>query len=144
MRDSRAELMFRILRVCFHERAFAYTSLLNKLISLSFARQIHGHLFPGAASRRADEDVQSLMDAVHRDSLDMLFRAHDFASTVDLADEPAIRAWALREALEASRRDLPWHGQAQRLWDMLNIVGIHRTGRHRSVPSGGALAETRA
>ena len=128
MRDARAELMFRILRVSFHERAFAYTSLLNKLISLSFARQIHGYLFEGEQSRRADAEVQELMDTVHRDSLDMLFRTHELASTVDLRDEATIRAWALREALEASRRDLAWHARAQRLWDMLNIVGVHKSG----------------
>ena len=37
MLDARAELAFRILRVCLHERAFSHESLLNKLISLAFA-----------------------------------------------------------------------------------------------------------
>ena len=52
MRDERAEVMFRIMRVSFHERALAIDSLLNRLISLSFARQLHEHFFPSRDHRR--------------------------------------------------------------------------------------------
>ena len=45
MRDPRAEVLFRIVRVALHERALAIESLLNRLISLSFARQLHMRFF---------------------------------------------------------------------------------------------------
>jgi hypothetical protein len=45
MRDSRAEVLFRIVRVSLHERALAIESLLNRLISLSFARQLDERYF---------------------------------------------------------------------------------------------------
>ncbi|MGE0787247.1 MAG: radical SAM protein [Sandaracinaceae bacterium] len=139
MRDARAELMFRILRVCFHERAFAFDSLLNKLISLSFARQIHQHFFPGPAMDRADRDVQSLIDEVHRDCFAMLWRVYDFAVSADLEDHAAMHELAVTMGLEASRRDLGWHARAQALWDMFNITGVHRTGGPRD--TGGTLRQ---
>lgn len=139
MRDHRAELMFRMLRVCFHERAFAFDSLLNKLISLSFARQIHGHFFESRQTARADEAVQALIDEVHADCFEMLWRTYELAMTLDPEDEATIRRLAVTMGLEASRRDLPWHVRAQQLWDMYNITGVHRTGGRRS--TGGQLRQ---
>jgi hypothetical protein len=143
MRDARAELMFRILRVCFHERAFAFDSLLNKLISLSFSRQIHLHLFPGRESERIDREVQELIDVVHKDCFEMLWRAHDVASSIDLEDEAAIRRAAIDMGLRATERDLPWHVRAGQLWEKLNVRGIdlHARGRdtwHEDCPADRA------
>ncbi|MBX7192849.1 MAG: B12-binding domain-containing radical SAM protein [Sandaracinaceae bacterium] len=132
MRDPRAELMFRVLRVCLHERAFAYDSLLNKLISLSFARQIHLRFFPGPRTDAMDRAVDALMAAAHEDTLRILWAAHDLAARDGDNDERRVRDLALELAFDAGQRDLPWHVEAQQLWDTLNVTGIHLTAHQAS------------
>src|SRR6185503_14302874 len=67
MRDERAEVMFRIMRVALHERALAMESLLNRLISLSFARQLHERFFPGPATDALSGAANRLGVEVRRD-----------------------------------------------------------------------------
>lgn len=126
MRDARAELMFRILRVCFHERAFAFDSLLDRLISLSFAAQIPERLFPGPDTVALVNEVRKLALEVHRDSVSVLRRSLDFARTVELDDSSCINRFAIDVGLELGRRDLPWHAQAVRLWKQLHDLGTER------------------
>jgi hypothetical protein len=122
MRDARAELMFRILRVALHERAFAFDSLLNRLISLSFARQLHEHFFPGPATARISDEVRELMRTVHADTLAILDEAMALASAkTGPAEDLGKRAVAM--ALAASGRALPWLAQADRLWERLHLRG---------------------
>jgi len=125
MRDARAELMFRILRVALHERAFAFDSLLNRLISLSFARQLHERLFPGPESRQLSDETFALMRAVHADTLQILQQAFAMAEPPDRVDAAETQREAVAMALAASRRDLDWYARAGQLWEYCHVRGRH-------------------
>ncbi len=124
MLDPRAELMFRILRICFHERAFAFDSLHNRLISLSFAAQIGEQMVPCAETARAAQEVRRLVLEVHRDSVSFLERTLQFVRAVDLADHASIHRFAIDAGLDPGRRDLPWHAATEKLWRHLHEVGV--------------------
>lgn len=128
MRDVRAEIMFRLLRVALHERAFAFDSLLNRLISLSFARQVHERFFPGETTQKFSARVIALIDLVQRDTLDVLRRALDHVASADLQDARTLRRHAVDLGLRANTRALAWHHEAETLWDVLNARGLRRTG----------------
>lgn len=123
MLDERAEVMFRILRVAFHERGLACESLLNRLISLSFARQLHERFFPGAVTDRLSETITRLGVAVRRDSVEAMRRMLDFVSSTDVHDKAAVRRFAVRQALEINGRDLVWRAETDELWARLNVRG---------------------
>jgi anaerobic magnesium-protoporphyrin IX monomethyl ester cyclase len=135
MRDERAELMFRLLRVALHERAFAFDSLLNRLISLSFGRQLHEHFFPGPSTDRLSREVLDLVCTVHADTLEILDEARALAAGKMMKPEDA-RQWAVDMALAASRRDLPWYAQVGRLWEHLHLRGRSLLGRIGARPDG--------
>jgi len=131
MSDARAELMFRVLRVALHERAFAFDSLLNRLISLSFARQLHQHFFPGATSERLANDVLALIRTVHEDTLQILAEVHDLVARPVPLDGVDVQEHALQIGLAASRRDFAWHERAGQLWQY-----CHARGRQLVAPVG--------
>jgi hypothetical protein len=122
MRDDRAELMFRVLRVALHERAFAFDSLLNRLISLSFARQLHECFFPGPSTDQVSQDVLDLVRTVHADTLAILDQSLALAARKP-TDAEAVCEQAVAMALAAARRELPWRVQADRLWEHLHLHG---------------------
>ncbi|MDD5308804.1 MAG: radical SAM protein [Deltaproteobacteria bacterium] len=123
MRDLNAEIMFRIMRVSFHERAFAFDGLLNRLISLSFARQVHERFFPGPITQVFSRDVDALIAEVHCDTVDEMRRTLDFASRADPSDSEGVRAFAVEAALAMNARALPWNERFERLWGRLSSRG---------------------
>jgi radical SAM superfamily enzyme YgiQ (UPF0313 family) len=129
MRDERAEVMFRVLRVCLHERALACESLLNRLISLSFARQLHEQFFPGPTTDRLCEAIKELSVAVRRDTADVLRRVFDFSTSANLRDKDAVRKFAVSEALSINSRDLAWRTRTEDLWERLNARGFELMAR---------------
>lgn len=122
MRDDRAELMFRVLRVALHERALAFDSLLNRLISLSFGRQLHEHFFPGPATQRLSAEILDLVRTVHADTLGILDEVCAVAASGSPSPETVCQR-AVHLAAESSRRDLPWYVEVDRLWEHLHIRG---------------------
>jgi anaerobic magnesium-protoporphyrin IX monomethyl ester cyclase len=132
MRDPRAELMFRILRVALHERAFAFGSLHNRLISLSFASQVHGHLLPGAETDAINKEIQRLVLEVHRDTIEVMRQTLGFARVVDLADKNSVHRYALDLGLDLGQRDAAWHDKTLRLWNDMHARGI----RHAATKVG--------
>lgn len=134
MRDERAEVMFRILRVSQHERAFEMESLLNRLISLSFARQIHEHFFPGSATQALSREVTELGVAVRRDTLESLRRTLDFVATGGLRDRERVQRFALCEALGAAERGLPWRARTEQLWRHFTARGALLMARRGVAP----------
>jgi len=116
MLDDRAELAFRVLRSCLHERAFSNESLLNKLISLAFGMQAQQALLPGTQTDTLARQVDELGRAVRQDTVDLLRRVMDFARRSDPADSPGVTHFATEEAFSAGARDAPWHRQVDRLW----------------------------
>jgi anaerobic magnesium-protoporphyrin IX monomethyl ester cyclase len=136
MRDPRAELMFRILRVSLHERGLALESLLNRLISLSFARQLHERFFPGAATTHLSEEVRELTAAVRHDTVIELRRALAHVLSCDPTDKTGARSFAVEQALSIGERDLRWRAQADDLWQRLNARGVTLMARRGVKPPG--------
>jgi hypothetical protein len=112
MRDERAEVMFRILRVSLHERALEIESLLNRLISLSFSRQLHQHFFPGEASDELGRAIIELGVAVRRDTVKELRRTLAFVVEQDVRDQIGVRRFAVEQALAINARDQAWRKQS--------------------------------
>jgi hypothetical protein len=140
MRDERAEVMFRILRVSLHERALALESLLNRLISLSFARQIHEFFFPGAVTDELSEAATSLGVEVRRDTVVELRRALEFVKSADLHDKKAIQRFSVAQALAINGRDLGWRARAEDLWRRFNARGVALMARRGVRPAGRVRA----
>lgn len=135
MRDERAETMFRLLRVSLHERAFALDSLLNRLISLSFARQLHAHFLPGPATAALDAAVTELGIQVRRDTVAALREAREHVRDVDLRDARATQRFAIEQGLALGARDMPLRARTEWLWERL-----HARGRALSATRGLARA----
>jgi radical SAM superfamily enzyme YgiQ (UPF0313 family) len=123
MRDPRAELMFRILRVCFDQRAFAGESLLNRLINLSFTRHVHEALLPGPATEAASGKVDALLGEVYRDTVDALREVADFASRCGRDDVERSRDFAVETALGLNERDNLWNARVDDLAAVLDARG---------------------
>jgi anaerobic magnesium-protoporphyrin IX monomethyl ester cyclase len=123
MLDMRAELAFRVLRVSLHERSFSSESLLNKLISLAFGVQAHAWLAPGQQTDALVRRVDQIGRDARQDTVDIIRRTIDFASQADINDSRLVNDFAIQQGLSASRRDLPWHQEIDRLWDLLHARG---------------------
>ncbi|WP_437281969.1 radical SAM protein [Sorangium sp. So ce375] len=140
MRDPRAEVMFRILRVCLHERGLACESLLNRLISLSFARQIHERFFPGPATDAFSEAAMRVGVEARRDTLQVLRDVLAFVREVDVRDAAAVRTYAVEQALAIQVRDLVLRKQTEDLWQRSHVRGLRLWAQRGVVPPGKARA----
>ncbi len=123
MRDQRAEIMFRILRVAFHDRAFGNESLLNSLINLSFTRHVHEALVPGPATDATSRRVDVLIAEVYKDTVEALGEISRFASRVRVNDVEACRRFAVDTAMEVNTRDHHWTGEVERIAFLLDGRG---------------------
>jgi len=121
--DPRAELMFRVMRVGFAERCFVHDSLMNRMIALSFARQVHERFFPGPATTKLAAAADALIVEVHRDTVDELRRTLEFAAGVDPDDERSIRDFAVEQGFAMTARAQPWYARFDELWGNLNARG---------------------
>lgn len=133
MREARAEVLFRILRVSLQQHAFEIESLLNRLISLSFARQIHERFFPGSATDALARHVVELCVETRGATVAALRRALVFAESEDVRDEARVRRFAVSEALALNARDRERSRRAEELWQHLNLRGARLMAR-RGVP----------
>jgi anaerobic magnesium-protoporphyrin IX monomethyl ester cyclase len=135
MRDVRAELLFRILRVSMHERALRIESLLNRLISLSFARQLHERFFPGSASDHLSRRVVDVSLEARRDTVEALREALAFVQTVRPDDETAVRRFAIAQALAVNAADRERRRRTEELWQQLNLRGSALMARRGVSPT---------
>ena len=106
MTDKRAETAFRIMRVCYHERAFSLSGLLNRMISLSFGRQLHEKFFKGPNTEKLSAEVDQLLIDTYRDTCENAKRVLDYAASVDLGETEAIGDFAVDLALKMNQGDL--------------------------------------
>jgi anaerobic magnesium-protoporphyrin IX monomethyl ester cyclase len=125
MRDARAEVLFRIVRVALHERALAIESLLNRLISLSFARQLHLRYFPGAASEALAAQAMALGIESRRDTLRVLREMLAYVRDGNIGDSAAIRRYAIEQAFAVNAADAERRRQTEELWQHLTLRGAH-------------------
>ena len=138
MLDARAEVLFRIIRVSLHERALEIESLLNRLISLSFARQLHERFFPGPeteklARRIVDIGVEARLDTVH-----VLREALEFVRSEDVRDAERVRRFAVAQAFRVNAADRERKRQTEELWQHLHLrgnLGMARRGIVRRAPA---------
>jgi hypothetical protein len=137
MTDPAAELLFRIVRVSLHERALATTSLQNRLISLTFAWQLHGFLFPGVESSAIAREAYDLGLQVRLDTVAMLRRAVQWVRERQPKDAQSFPAdagqFAVAEGRAAGLRDFPRRQYADRLWELLHARG-HRLCAAHALP----------
>ncbi|MCP4678795.1 MAG: B12-binding domain-containing radical SAM protein [Deltaproteobacteria bacterium] len=123
IRDQRAEMMFRVLRVCFDRRAFISESLLNRLINLSFGRHVHEELLPGPATEAMSNKVDRLIADVYQDTVDELRRVADFVSRANLEDIDKSRDFAIETAMGINERDHLWNRQLDDIAFLLDARG---------------------
>jgi anaerobic magnesium-protoporphyrin IX monomethyl ester cyclase len=123
MRDPRAEVLFRILRVSLNERALAIESLLNRLISLSFARQLHEHYFPGPETERLAARSGALGIEARLDTVAVIKEALAFVQCTDLRDVDAVRRFAITQAFRVNAGDRERKRQTEELWQHLHLRG---------------------
>ena len=123
MRDTRAEILFRMMRICLHERAFAFDSLLNNLIALSFSRQIHESLFPGPSTDALNREVDALIVDAHRDTVHEMRSLLEEAGTVDPHDREEVRRFAVEKAFEINARDVFRYERFDQIWDRMSFTG---------------------
>jgi hypothetical protein len=129
MRDERAEVMFRIMRVSFHERALAIDSLLNRLISVSFARQIHDELLPSAQTAELSAEVDRVGIAVRRDTVERMKELLELVRSPAWRDKRAMMRFAVDQALAIGAYDMPLRGAVEALWNRYHARGRGLTKR---------------
>jgi anaerobic magnesium-protoporphyrin IX monomethyl ester cyclase len=127
--DVRAEVMFRILRACLHERAFACDSLINRLISLSFGRQVQLVLCPGAGAEAMSRRVDELCVEVYGDTVALLRRVVAFVAEAKLSDRQAVNEMTAELAMETLRRDAAWGQRTGDLWQHMTARGSRLMAR---------------
>lgn len=129
MRDLRAELMFRILRVSLHERALALESLLNRLISLGFARQLHEHFYPDASTHTLAAEAVSIGRAVRLDTVRRLREIAAFVSGPALPSSADARSFAIDQGFAVGAFDMPLRVRVEALWKALHVRGRNEERR---------------
>jgi radical SAM superfamily enzyme YgiQ (UPF0313 family) len=138
MLDERAEVMFRILRVAVHEHALAIESRLNRLISLSFSRQLHERFFPGPETSALARAVDELGIETRRDTLRVLRETLEFVSDTDVRDDARVRRFALSQALSLNARDRERRRRCEELWQHLELRGRRAMARRGVLASNDA------
>jgi hypothetical protein len=123
MKDDRAEVLFRILRVSMHERALAIESLLNRLISLSFARQLHERFFPCDATDELSRRATEIGIEARRDTVRAIREGLDFVRSVRIDDEIGVRKFAVAQALAVNAADRERRRRTEELWQHLHLRG---------------------
>ncbi len=123
MSDLRAEILFRILRVSLHERALEIESLLNRLISLSFARQLHERFFPGAKTDELSSLAVEIGIEARRDTLRAIREAADFAASAAAKSASEVRRFAIRQALSVNAEDHERRRKTEELWQHYHLRG---------------------
>jgi hypothetical protein len=131
MLDARAEVLFRIMRVSLHERALEIESLLNRLISLSFARQLHERFFPGADTDNLSRQIVDIGVEARLDTVRVLREALDFVRTEDVRNAERVRRFAVGQALRVNSADRERRRYTEELWQHLHLrgrLGMQRRG----------------
>jgi radical SAM superfamily enzyme YgiQ (UPF0313 family) len=119
MRDDRAEIAFRILRVALRDRAFDATSLHNRIIALSFAVQVNQRFFPGDQTTGVAREAVDLSIDTHRDTVDALDRVIAFARSASPGDTDGIKNFSVDLGMQINESDLGRRAKADGLFAAL-------------------------
>jgi anaerobic magnesium-protoporphyrin IX monomethyl ester cyclase len=129
MLDARAEVLFRIVRVSLNERALAIESLLNRLISLSFARQLHERFFPGAETERLASACHEIGVEARGDTLQVIRDGIGFVQNEDIRNADSVRRFAVAQAFRVNAGDRERRRRTEELWQQLHLRGRLLMGR---------------
>jgi radical SAM superfamily enzyme YgiQ (UPF0313 family) len=138
MKDLRAEMLFRILRISLHDRALAIESLLNRLISLSFARQLHEQYFPGEQSEKLSQRILAISVEARRDTVLAIREAAAFVRDADVHDNSNVRTFAVRQGLRIAAADAERRRVTEELWQHLTLRGASLMARRGVFTPGDA------
>jgi anaerobic magnesium-protoporphyrin IX monomethyl ester cyclase len=114
MRDARAELMYRILRVALRDRAFSRQSLLGRLTTLDIVLRFQRYL--GIDPARFAERAQALLGQAQEDTLAALDEALEFSAQTSPEDHARVHRFALDLGLAAGRADARIEAALDTLW----------------------------
>jgi anaerobic magnesium-protoporphyrin IX monomethyl ester cyclase len=140
MLDARAEVLFRIIRVSLHERALEIESLLNRLISLSFARQLHERFFPGTETEKLSRRIAEIGAEARLDTVRVLREALDFVRTDDVRNSERVRRFAVAQALRVNAVDRERRRRTEELWQHLHLRGRLGMQRRGVIPAARNVA----
>jgi radical SAM superfamily enzyme YgiQ (UPF0313 family) len=138
MADVRAEILFRILRVSLHERALAIESLLNRLISLSFARQLHERFFPGSKTDELSRLAVEIGVEARRDTLRAIREAADFSASGAARSANQVRRFAIAQALAVNAEDHERRRKTEELWQHYHLRGSLLMAKRGVISAGSA------
>ncbi len=123
IRDQAAEIAFRIMRVCFFERSFNFDSLMNRMISLSFSRQVQDVYLQGPTTDDISARVDNLVTEINFDTINEIRRIIDFATMVSIDELDKIRDFSIETALAINERNSHWQTRYEDLLFLLNARG---------------------
>jgi hypothetical protein len=131
MRDPACELMFRILRVAFYNRAFNFDSLLNRLGTLIFTLEAHRRVNGRQDTLRDVATGYALLETVNRDTVVRLKHAACFARETPLNDIENVQDFAVDLAMSMNEADNLWRQEVDVLFESL---------RYRALPQSPTKA----
>ena len=105
MADTRAELMFRIMRVSFYNRAFNFDSVLNRLGTLVFSTEAHLRLIPGPTTTVFAKKALGLLTDINRDTVRRLRDAWAFSMESGLDEVKKVQDFAMDLAMDMNEED---------------------------------------
>jgi anaerobic magnesium-protoporphyrin IX monomethyl ester cyclase len=108
IRDTRAEIMFRIIRLALKDRSLSVESVINRIITLYFTKEIFRRLTPGPATENTIDQIDALFGDVYRDTVSKLRYIFDFSMTVDSGADKKIRDFAVETALTVNADNHEW------------------------------------
>jgi anaerobic magnesium-protoporphyrin IX monomethyl ester cyclase len=113
--DARAELVFRIASVAFHQRNFAPDGIATLNMGLRYDLEILRRFHAGVCDDALVRDTVEASRAVGLSSARRLREIHAFAASVDLGDEAAIQDFTVAVARAVHRDDFALLATMKRL-----------------------------
>jgi len=115
-------------------RVLAISSVLNRLISMPFARQLHAQYFPGPTSLELAERAHRLGVEARSDTVRVIRDALELYEPATCATKQACGNFATRQAISVNLPDHPRRCQTEELWQLYNLRGEQLMARRGIVP----------
>jgi hypothetical protein len=113
--DERAELMFRIASVAFHQRNFAPDGMATLNMGLRYDLEVLRHFHPDTHDAALRDEAVGVSRAVGESSARRLREIHAFTAGVDLGDEARIQDYTVAVARAVHRDDFALLGALKRV-----------------------------
>jgi anaerobic magnesium-protoporphyrin IX monomethyl ester cyclase len=137
-RSPGVELLFRITTTAFRARNFAPEGVSNVHMALRFDGEVLRRFHPHAWDRALHARLVDLSRRIGEDYVARLREALAFASQVNPADGPGVKAFALALSRHVGRADLAFLGEIRALYREMH-GRVARGGPRPAGPFGGAM-----